>query len=333
MPSADGQSSCSLGSLDDSLATCRPRAAPPPAGRRLATSRRGRSLGYGGARLFARRLRRLEQAAERIASGQFDEPVHDRASRRARPARARIRAHAPRLAQLDHARREFIANASHELRTPLFSLGGFLELLIDEDLDDETRARVPGRMRDQVARLTKLADRAPRSLPPRRGPAPTRPRARRSVTLAGLLVEEFEARAQEGGAPAGAGDRRQAGRALGDEQRVLQIGRVADRERSPSTRRRARAFACASARSGDQVALEVEDDGPGIPAEPRCTSSSASTAETGRGPPGAGSALRSPASWPRRCRARSRSTPEPGQDRFHVVAACGFEHVPRAPIE
>ena len=44
-----------------------------------------------------------------------------------------------RLAQLEHARREFIANASHELRTPLFSLGGFLELMTDEELDRRRR--------------------------------------------------------------------------------------------------------------------------------------------------------------------------------------------------
>ena len=44
-----------------------------------------------------------------------------------------------RLEKLDRARSEFIANASHELRTPLFSLGGFLELMADEDVDDELR--------------------------------------------------------------------------------------------------------------------------------------------------------------------------------------------------
>ena len=49
-----------------------------------------------------------------------------------------------RLAQLEHARREFIANASHELRTPLFSLGGFLELMADEELDAEDAGRVHG---------------------------------------------------------------------------------------------------------------------------------------------------------------------------------------------
>src|SRR5438105_2190278 len=35
-------------------------------------------IGYGGASLFARRIRRLERAADRIAGGRFDEPVTDR---------------------------------------------------------------------------------------------------------------------------------------------------------------------------------------------------------------------------------------------------------------
>src|SRR5205823_5394665 len=62
------------------------------------------------------------------------------------------------LAQLEHARREFVANASHELRTPLFSLGGFLELMSDEELDEPTRREFVATMRDQVDRLTKLAE-------------------------------------------------------------------------------------------------------------------------------------------------------------------------------
>ena len=62
-----------------------------------------------------------------------------------------------RLAGLERARREFIANASHELRTPIFSLGGFLELLDDEDLDEATRKEFLGTAREQVTRLTKLA--------------------------------------------------------------------------------------------------------------------------------------------------------------------------------
>src|SRR5207302_7158185 len=114
-------------------------------------------VGYLAASVFARRIRRLERAADRIAAGDFEEPVVDsRGDELGQLARAFERMR-QRLAQLEHARREFIANASHELRTPLFSLGGFLELMSDEELDPETQAEFTATMREQVERLTKLA--------------------------------------------------------------------------------------------------------------------------------------------------------------------------------
>ncbi|MEA2291915.1 MAG: hypothetical protein QOF17_935, partial [Solirubrobacteraceae bacterium] len=61
------------------------------------------------------------------------------------------------LARLDRARKQFIASASHELRTPIFSLGGFLELLADEDLDEDTRRAFLDQLRGQVERMRLLA--------------------------------------------------------------------------------------------------------------------------------------------------------------------------------
>ena len=110
-------------------------------------------VGYGAASMFARRLRRLERAAERIADGDFTEPVADPGRDEVGELARAFERMRERLAGLEHARREFIANASHELRTPLFSLGGFLELLRDEDLDDETRREFLTTMSEQVERF------------------------------------------------------------------------------------------------------------------------------------------------------------------------------------
>jgi signal transduction histidine kinase len=116
------------------------------------------AIGYGAARVFARRIRRLERAAERIAAGRFDEPVAENSPDELGELSRAFDRMRIRLARLEHARREFVANASHELRTPLFSLGGFLELLEGEDLDEPTRREFLETMSGQVRRLTKLAE-------------------------------------------------------------------------------------------------------------------------------------------------------------------------------
>src|SRR5207247_1606154 len=114
-------------------------------------------VGYGAASMFARRLRRLERAAERIADGDFGEPVADSGRDEVGELAHAFERMRQRLAGLERARREFIANASHELRTPLFSLGGFLELLENEELDPQTQREFLETMREQIDRLTKLA--------------------------------------------------------------------------------------------------------------------------------------------------------------------------------
>ena len=112
--------------------------------------------GFYAARAISRRLGRLEDAAQKVADGDFATPIpvdsSDELGQLARTFNEMQR----RLADLDRARKQFIANASHELRTPIFSLGGFVELLDEEDPDPEARAEFVRTMRQQVERLTKL---------------------------------------------------------------------------------------------------------------------------------------------------------------------------------
>ena len=99
----------------------------------------------------------MERAARRVAQGdfgaRFESGARDELGQLARTLDAMQR----QLAELETARRRFIATASHELRTPIFSLSGFLELLEDEELDEETRAAFLRQLRQQVDRLGKLA--------------------------------------------------------------------------------------------------------------------------------------------------------------------------------
>jgi signal transduction histidine kinase len=114
------------------------------------------AAGYAVAGALAARVKRLERAARNVAGGDFSDRVvadHDDELGQLAAAFADMQS---QLARLDGARKQFIAQASHELRTPIFSLGGFLELLEDEDLDEETRARFIAQVRGQVERLRKL---------------------------------------------------------------------------------------------------------------------------------------------------------------------------------
>jgi signal transduction histidine kinase len=112
---------------------------------------------YLVAGFVGRRVRRLERASRRVAAGQFVAPLPVDSVDELGQLTVAFNDMQHRLSRVDRARKEFVANASHELRTPLFSLGGFIELLEDSELDEASRAELLSAMHGQVHRLQKLA--------------------------------------------------------------------------------------------------------------------------------------------------------------------------------
>jgi len=222
-------------------------------------------LGSLAATLHARRIRRLERAANRIAKGKFDEPVVDDGDDELGELAAAFERMRVQLSQLDTARKEFVANASHELRTPLFSLAGFLELMADEDLDEETRAGFLATTREQVERLTQLASDL---LDLSRMDAGRLHIEREEVVLgdtARVLVDELTPLAESTGHQLVL-EVDPAAWAVADEERVLQIGRALVGNALTHTQSGTE-IEIRATRVDGRAELIVSDDGPGIPSE------------------------------------------------------------------
>jgi signal transduction histidine kinase len=212
---------------------------------------------------FTRRIRRLEDAAERIAAGDFEVPVVDPVEDEVGELARAFDSMRLRLATLDRARREFIANASHELRTPLFSLGGFLELMADDDVDPAVQKEFVSEMSAQVERLTKLATDLLDLTRLDAGQLSVEHADVDVAATATTVCEEFSARADSDGHVLRT---RVNGSALavGDEQRVLQVARILVENAIYHTPGGTTVEVGAEERGG-QVALLVSDDGPGVP--------------------------------------------------------------------
>ena len=216
---------------------------------------------------FTRRLRHLETAAERIARGEFDEPVVDRGHDEVAQLARAFEAMRVRLSHLDRARREFIANASHELRTPLFSLAGFLELLADEDVDEATREEFLHETRAQVERLTRLATDLLDLSRMDAGQLEVTVGDVELTSVARVVCDEFRPAAEASGhsvTVVADGDVH----ARGDDQRVLQIARIlvenAVRHTPPGT-----SVEIAVGEVDGRATFSVRDDGPGVPEDDR----------------------------------------------------------------
>jgi two-component system, OmpR family, sensor kinase len=222
------------------------------------------AIGYVSAQQVARRLNRIEVAARKIADGDFGTRIPvDSSGQLGRLARA-FNEMQRRLAELDGARKQFVANASHELRTPIFSLGGFVELLEDEDPSPEERAEFVHTMREQIERLTKLTTDLLDLSQLDAGAIVVRSESVDLSALARDVAREFGPRADRRGSRL---ELRRASHpviARADPERVRQITRILLDNALTHTPEGTKVTVTANS-VNRRVELTVSDEGPGIP--------------------------------------------------------------------
>jgi signal transduction histidine kinase len=219
--------------------------------------------GYLVARALAARVKRLERAARKVASGDFSQPIRADSDDELGRLAAAFDDMQAQLARLDRARKQFIANASHELRTPIFSLGGFLELLADEDLDEETRRAFLEQIRGQVDRMRNLAVELLDLSRLEAGALELRPEPTDVGQLAREVAAEFTPAAAQHESDVTLNLRPEPIELDCDPERVAQVLRIlldnALRHTPPGT-----GVQVSAARSNGHVRLEVSDAGLGI---------------------------------------------------------------------
>jgi signal transduction histidine kinase len=209
---------------------------------------------------------RLKDAARKVADGNFETTIPlasigvGELGQLARTFNEMQR----RLAEVDIARKQFIANASHELRTPIFSLGGFVELLEDEDPSPEERAEFVRTMRQQIERLTKLTTDLLDLSQLDAGAVEMRTGRVDLTALAREVTKEFGARAELRGSRLQLRTPRQPAIALGDPERVRQIIRILLDNALTHTPEGTDVTVTTYSANG-RAELTVSDEGPGIP--------------------------------------------------------------------
>jgi signal transduction histidine kinase len=271
-----------------------------------------------GSYALTRRLRRLQRAAERLASGSFDDPVVDSGNDEIADLARSLDAMRVQLRQLENARRTFIANASHELRTPLTALGGFLELASEHDADPEARDGFLATMREQVDRLAKLAtDLLDLSRLDAGGVAV----AQEKVELAGVAedcVRELRGVAARRGSEVVAVLGTADVEALGDDARVRQILRAFLDNALRHTPSGSRIAVTVEELDGE-ARLEVCDNGPGIDAADQGRLFERFYRAPNAAPQGSGLGLAIADELARRMGGRVEVSSHPGDTRFALV--------------
>jgi two-component system, OmpR family, sensor kinase len=221
-------------------------------------------LGLYYAQVAARNIGQLQEAARKVADGNFETPIPVAAAGQLGQLARTFNEMQRRLAELDIARKQFIANASHELRTPIFSLGGFVELLEDEDPSPEERAEFVHTMREQIERLTKLTADLLDLSQLDAGAMVMQARRVDLGVLAREVTREFDARADLRGSRLELRTPDQPAVALGDPDRLRQIIRILLDNALTHTPEGTKVTVTTYS-VNRRAELTVSDEGPGIP--------------------------------------------------------------------
>jgi signal transduction histidine kinase len=230
-------------------------------------------LGIALSSRLLRRLRLLQDATRSLDQDALDTLVvpHERVSDEIGELASAFATMQARLRQQEDARRAFVANASHELRTPLASLDGMLELLADDLARDpldvaDARRRVSSAQL-QSRRLSGLASdlldlsRLDAALELRSEPVELAETAR-------AVAAEFDARARERGVALALDEVGGQSWAQADPGSVARIVRIL----LDNALRVAPQNSMIEIRIGNRAgapAIEVADQGPGVPPEER----------------------------------------------------------------
>lgn len=221
-------------------------------------------IGLYYAQAAASNIASLQEAARKVADGNFETTIPLAAAGQLGQLARTFNEMQRRLAELDSARKQFIANASHELRTPIFSLGGFVELLEDEDPSPEERAEFVRTMRQQIERLTKLTVDLLDLSQLDAGAMEIQARSVDLGSVAREVTREFGARADLRGSRLQLRTPEQPAIARGDPDRVRQIIRIL-LDNALTHTPEGTEVTVTTYSVNNRAELTVSDEGPGIP--------------------------------------------------------------------
>ncbi len=107
----------------------------------------------------ARPLKRMSEAARRIANGDFRQRVPARGPREVRTLAQSFNEMVERVATTQQVQRDFLANVSHDLRTPLTSIQGFSQAIAEGVASDPEAARRAAQIiHDEATRLHRMVE-------------------------------------------------------------------------------------------------------------------------------------------------------------------------------